>query len=308
MRVATIDIGTNSVLLLICERRAGEVVALEERATVTRLGQGVDKTRALAPAAVERTLTCLRAYAAIVAKYHVECIDVVGTSAMRDAAGATELRAAIGGIFATEPRVLSGTEEAELTFLGARSGLDAHDDDVVFDIGGGSTEIVQGRGGGGVGGLAFAESLDVGSVRMTERYMASEPITPVAVAAAQADIRAELAKFTAPACSRPPFGIAGTVTTLCAVAHRITPYDGARVHGATLSARDVYDTRIRLAALSAEARGRVPGLDPKRSDVIVAGALIVEAVLDWLGATEMRVSDRGVRWGLALRAFASRRL
>ncbi len=304
MRVATIDIGTNTVLLLVAERREdGALVAIDERATITRLGEGVDKARKFAPAAIARTEACLRDYAEAVRALGVDRIAIVGTSAMRDAEGGEELRAGILASFGVAPRVVSGPEEARLTFRGAVLGLpvDLRSNVAVFDIGGGSTEVVVGRMRDEPREpvLEYAHSFDVGSVRLTERHVRSDPPSSAE--------RAELLRAATEAfrgvpplpSGRPPAGIAGTVTTLAAVAMGMAVYDGARVHGRSLARRDLEKVVGDLAAMPLDARRKVAGMEPKRADVIVAGGVITLALLDHWGASELLVSDRGVRWGLA---------
>jgi exopolyphosphatase/guanosine-5'-triphosphate,3'-diphosphate pyrophosphatase len=290
MRVAAIDIGTNTTLLLVSETDdRGALISIREEATITRLGEGVDVARKLAPAAIERTNACLSRYAEIVRELGVEQVAVVGTSAMRDAGGGDEVRAKVRELFGVEARTISGEEEARLTFRGALLGLNVGESVSVFDIGGGSTEIVVGERGA----IVASKSFDVGSVRLTERH---------------GEDRAAIARAIDAAFAGDPVwrvgsgdvvGIAGTVTTLAAVALSMEPYDGARVHGHVMTRDEVAEVVERLAAMPLDERKRTRGLEPKRADVIVAGGMITLAVLDKLGAKSMIVSDRGVRWGLA---------
>jgi exopolyphosphatase/guanosine-5'-triphosphate,3'-diphosphate pyrophosphatase len=304
MRVAAIDIGTNSVLLLVAERRGDDVVPIVERATITRLGQGVDRTRTLAPEAVQRTLACLERYAEELRSAGASRVDAVGTSAMRDAAGGDAFVARARELLGVAPRVVSGEEEARLSFSGALSGLRLADGPVaVFDVGGGSTELIRGELTAGEPVVHAATSLDVGAVRLTERHIRSDPPSPPELDAVRADARRALASASFGDPGARLVGVAGTVTTLAAVARAIVPYDAARIHGATLTADELRATGTRLAALPVAERRRVPGLDPARADVIVAGAVLVDEVLraargDAHGA-ELVVSDRGVRWGVA---------
>lgn len=304
MRVAAIDIGTNTVLLLVAEMRDGVLVAVEEHATITRLGQGVDKTRQLAPAAVERTNACLDRYAEIVARLGVTKTDVVGTSAMRDAGGGDAVRTHVKARFGVDARTISGDEEARLTFAGALSGLSLPGAApggggrvVVFDIGGGSTEVVDGDRA--TRAISFAHSYDVGSVRLTERHVRSDPPSDAerdAVARAASDAFATVPPSVRGA---PVVGIAGTVTTLAAVSLGMTTYDGARVHGHTLPVSELERVVAMLVRVPLEERRTIAGLEPKRADVIVAGGLVALAFLRHVGAPALVVSDRGVRWGLA---------
>jgi exopolyphosphatase/guanosine-5'-triphosphate,3'-diphosphate pyrophosphatase len=300
MRVATIDIGTNTVLLLVAEGDAkGRLVAVEERATITRLGQGVDVTRELAPEAVARTNACLDEYADVVGRLGAERVAVVGTSAMRDAGGGEAVRAHVKARFGVDARTISGDEEARLTFDGALSGITTPGDDVVvFDIGGGSTEVVYGNRASGA--IAWAKSFDVGSVRLTERHVRSDPPTReerAAVLGTCEEVFAAVPSASQKACA--VIGIAGTITTLAAVSLGMSSYEGARVHGLTLPVAEIERVVDRLAGVPLEERKAIAGLEPKRADVIVAGGLIALAFLRRVEASAVTVSDRGVRWGLA---------
>jgi exopolyphosphatase/guanosine-5'-triphosphate,3'-diphosphate pyrophosphatase len=311
MRIGAIDIGTNTVLLLVAEMRGAELVAVEERATITRLGEGVDKSRELMPEAIARTSAALDAYAEITKRLGVEKMAVVGTSAMRDARGGEKIRAQIKTKFGIDARVLSGDEEARMTFAGALSGLSARpgfpsvsisesEDVAVFDIGGGSTEIVRGKNGV----IGYAHSFDIGSVRFTERYVKSDPPTPEEIETLKRAAADEFARAASIRASR-VVGIAGTVTTLAAVALKMADYDGARVHGHVMTREVIAKTVDRLASMPLENRQNVIGLEPKRADVIVAGGIIALAAMDALVADEIMISDRGVRWGLALELASS---
>jgi exopolyphosphatase / guanosine-5'-triphosphate,3'-diphosphate pyrophosphatase len=297
-RVGAIDIGTNSVLLLIAERRGDELVPLLERATITRLGQDVDRTRELAPEAVERTLDCLAGYAADLRARGVEHARAVGTSAMRDARGGQGFRERAAALLGFEPEVISGDEEARLSFVGGLSGLPiaVGEAAVVFDIGGGSTEIVRGRRG--EPRLDAAKSLDIGSVRLTERHVRRDPPAPEELASIDSDVSVALAGAPRIEGAR-LVGVAGTITTLAAIARAIEPYDAERVHGLELRLEELEEVAERLASLPLAERTKLPGLSPKRADVIVAGARIAVAVARASGAASLLVSDRGVRWGVA---------
>lgn len=312
-RAAVIDVGTNSVLLTIAREAARDGDADEasphvpelERSTITRLGEGVDRTRRLSPAAVDRTLACLRDYASLIEGGAVDRVALVGTSALRDAQGGEAFVRQASQIVGAPLRVISGEREAELTFRGALSGLTVVGSVVVFDIGGGSTEIIAGAVEGGSVGRALhataARSYDVGSVRLTERHVRSDPPRPEEVAAIRADVRALWASGELPGPSggaSTVVGVAGTVTTLAALALGLESYRPERVHGASLDAATVDQLAVRLASLPLTERQRLPGLEPRRADVIVAGAVLCAEVLRHLGASRLVVSDRGVRWGL----------
>ncbi|MCA9618805.1 MAG: Ppx/GppA family phosphatase [Myxococcales bacterium] len=304
MRVGAIDIGTNSVLLLIAERGSvgGGLTQVIDRATITRIGQGVDRTGMLADEAVARTLACIDDYAATLREHEVELVAAVATSAMRDAKGGERFLDGFEQRVGVRPEVISGDREAALTFRGALCGLEDRLTEArvaVFDVGGGSTEIIVGERGRGEAGIEAAISIDVGAVRMTERHVHGDPTTSEEVAAIREDVR----RLLAPAPDLhglPLVGVAGTVTTVAAVVGGVDPYDGSRVHGSRLSASDMAAVIDRLAACTLAERREIVGLDPKRADVILAGALVTDEVRARAGADSLMVSDRGVRWGLAL--------
>ncbi len=300
MRAAVIDVGTNSVLLLVAERRPdGSFVAVDERMEITRLGKGVDRTGELAPDAVEATVEALASFARAARQAGAEALSVTATSAARDARNGRlffdRAREAAG----VEVEVLSGDLEAELSYEAARADF-GPGPLAILDIGGGSTEVVVGEGER----LAFRRSFDVGAVRLTERHLASDPPSGAELAALRADLARAVADVPrAPAGAR-VVGIAGTVTTLCAISLGLDGYDGRLVHGKELPAPEVRALADRLAPLPLEARRHVPGLPPKRADTIVAGAEILLAVLERLGGRALTVSDKGIRWGLLARRYA----
>jgi exopolyphosphatase/guanosine-5'-triphosphate,3'-diphosphate pyrophosphatase len=301
MRVATVDIGTNTVLLLIAETTSGGLVAIEERATLTRLGQGVDETRVLHPEAVERTCACLTQYVERIQAHRVDRIAVVGTSAMRDAVGGSKIFELVASRLGTSVRVISGHEEARLMFAGSVSGLGELDSPLVaFDVGGGSTEVVRGvRARDGQTDLDYFESFDVGSVRLTERHPFSDPPSETELETTRTNVAAVFASIPVRAQGRPTIGTAGTVTTLAAISLGMTTYEPSRVHGYTMSVAKLEQVVARLAAATLAERKSLPGLHQGRADIIVAGGLVVLAILRQLEATDMRVSNRGLRWGLA---------
>jgi exopolyphosphatase / guanosine-5'-triphosphate,3'-diphosphate pyrophosphatase len=299
MRVATIDIGTNSVLLLVAESEGGALRPVLERATVTRLGEGVDRNRRLLDAACERSLACLSAYAAALRELEVSQLAAVGTSAMRDAAGGQAFVARAAEILGVAPRVIDGNEEARLTFAGALSGLPHTGEVTVFDIGGGSTEIIVGKSSASGRVIDAAVSLNIGSVRLFERHVRSDPPTGEEMQRVERDIALALLDAPKPEAKRILVGVAGTVTQLAALELELAPYDSTRVHGHTLTRSAVDRLATRLASLNLAQRCALPGMEPARADVLVVGSAIARAVLEWSGAAELVVSDRGVRWGLA---------
>lgn len=299
-RVATIDIGTNTVLMLIAEERDGELVALEDHAQITRLGYGVDRTKRLDDAAVERTLAALTSYAERARALGAAAISAVATSAARDAENGPEFRERAAAILGADVDVASGSREAILTFRGALGGLSiARGASVaVIDVGGGSTEIVVGRA---EGPIVFAHSYDVGSVRMTERHVLEDPPAATSLEAVRRDVRAT---FTTPAPPPGPFtavvAIAGTATTYAAIDLQLANYSDNPPHGHRMDVTQIETVAARLARLPLEERRHTTGLEPKRADVIVAGGIVLAEAARALGTTIVTVSDRGVRWGLAL--------
>ena len=300
-RFASIDIGTNSVLLLVAERGPdGRFAAMLERAEITRLGRGVDKSRTLAPEAIEDTLKVLESYTAEARALGARAIAATATSAARDASNGSEFLRAVAERTGVKVEIIAGEEEARLAFASAWADFGGEGPLVVLDIGGGSTEFIYGDSAGAV---TFRRSFDVGSVRLTERWIASDPPSAEERAKITAHLDETFLQLPAPPVGAHLVGVAGTVTTICAVARAIDPYDAARVHGARLTAIEVSSTLDRLCALPLADRRALPGLQPKRADVIPAGALILEAAARRLGANEVRVSDRGLRWGLLVDRF-----
>lgn len=313
--VAAIDIGTNSVLLTIADT-SGQPV--EEHAEITRIGEGCDANGFLLEAAIERTLACIERYAQAISRRGATRVAIVATSATRDAANGAEFCRRVEAITGCPPEIVSGHREAELTFRGALSGLTSAPggasrasgtsaphigrDICVFDIGGGSTELIRGRSLHGPAADSFEiadrTSLDIGSVRLTERFLASDPPTDRELDAVRDEVWGALAVVTPPASHECLVGVAGTVTTLCAIAQQIEPYDSALIHGQSLTRKSVQDLIERLARLPLHERRELVGLEPKRADVIVAGAILAELILSWAGSADCTVSDRGVRWGL----------
>jgi exopolyphosphatase/guanosine-5'-triphosphate,3'-diphosphate pyrophosphatase len=299
MRIATIDIGTNTVLLLVAESEGGALRPVVERATVTRLGEGVDRNHRLLPEARDRTLRCLAQYAELLRELGVTRLDAVGTSAMRDATGSEELVARAAEILGLPPRVIDGNEEARLTFAGALSGLPITGPVTVFDIGGGSTEIVSGAFSDTERHITACVSLDIGSVRLFERHAHSDPPSEAELSRIERDIALALRDVPKPTTFATLVGVAGTVTQLAALELELERYDAARVHGRALARSTVERLTAQLAVATVAERRAMPGMEPSRADVIVVGSAIARAVLQWANAETLIVSDRGVRWGLA---------
>ena len=298
MRVAAIDVGTNSTRLLVAEELADGFRALERRLTITRLGQDVDRRRVLAPEALERTLACIAEYAATCGEYEVSRLRVTGTSAVRDARNREDFFEGVRRLTGTEPEVLTGDAEARATFLGALSDLPAGDPVLVVDIGGGSTELVS-----GVDEPEHLVSLDVGSVRLLEKHLGSDPPSAGELEALRSEVSAALAEvkgFLAVPAGARLVGVAGSVTQLAAIKAGTLVYDPDVTHHSVLSHGDVRRLARRLAELPYEKRKRVRGLDPGRVDVIVPGAEILLAVMEAFDAPEVLVSEKDILDGLVI--------
>jgi exopolyphosphatase/guanosine-5'-triphosphate,3'-diphosphate pyrophosphatase len=294
--LATIDIGTNTTLLLVARvHDDGRLERVDERAEITRLGRGIGAGGALGAEGIRATLAALREYAEL-ARAHGARIAAVGTEALRRAPNGPDFLAPGAQILGVPIEVIDGEREAALTFRAViESFPDAREGGlIVVDIGGGSTEIVlaqQGR-------QTLARSLPLGSVRLTEQNVRHDPVTADELAAVRAAVASGLAGITFPG-DATLVGVAGTVTSLAAMAESMATYDPARVHGYRLAGDQLAAQIARLAGSSQADRERMIGLDPRRADVILAGAIILEGIAGAAGAAAVRVSDRGIRWGLA---------
>lgn len=308
-RHAAIDVGTNTVLLVVAERRDGRLEPVVERAEITRLGRGVDATGRLAPEAIRETAETLGRFAAEARALGARRITCVATSAARDAANGPEFFEAVRAAAGLVPEVISGDEEARLVYgsawrdfgltLGGPDPLPPGSPLAVLDVGGGSTEFTFGDGPVPRG----RTSVRVGAVRLTERHVRLDPIPLSELLVLREAAREALAPLASleglgDLSGARLVGVAGTVTTLCAVLQELPVYDAARVHGATMLLDELDALVARLAALSIPERQRLPGMEPKRADVIVAGGIVVAEAMRLTGFDRLIVSDRGVRWGL----------
>jgi len=307
---ATIDIGTNTTLLLVgraarSDPRAGGVEVLAERAEITRLGRGIGTSGVLGSAGIAATLDVLREYAAI-ARTHGATIAAIGTEGLRRASNARAFLDPAREILGRDVEVIGGEREAALTFRAvAESFPEATGGDaalVVVDIGGGSTEIIVAERGV----VRLRTSLQIGSVRLTERHIRNDPPRADELAATREEIAGALAPVTELAALAHPrlVGVAGTVTSLAAMVQALASYDPARVHGFELT-RAALDSQIaRLSQSTQPEREKIVGLDPRRADVILAGALILQAIAARATVDAVLVSDRGIRWGLLYELIA----
>jgi exopolyphosphatase/guanosine-5'-triphosphate,3'-diphosphate pyrophosphatase len=301
MNVAVVDIGSNSTRLLIAELADHRVTELVRRSEVTRLGAGVDADGRLRDDAMERVFTTLASYRSEIDQYECENAVAVLTSAVRDSANGAQFAEQVRDRFGLEPHVLSGDDEAQLTFVGATSERDSSDltPTLVLDIGGGSTEVVIGAGSE----VVFHVSTQAGVVRQTERHLHDDPPPQGQRDELAADVR-RILRDAVPESRRDTvqrgIAVAGTATSLAAIAQELDPYDPARVHGYRLSAAECDRILGELSRMPLAERRRVPGLHPDRAPTIVAGVVILREVLSLFGLQEIEISEHDILRGAAL--------
>jgi exopolyphosphatase / guanosine-5'-triphosphate,3'-diphosphate pyrophosphatase len=307
MRVAVVDIGTNSTRLLVADVAGGSVTdELARESIVTRLGQGVDASGRLAPEAMDRVFAVLERYRARIDELGVERTVAVLTSAVRDSENGEEFRTAVRERYGLDARVLEGTEEAELTFLGATSERPADQDDgaiVVIDIGGGSTEFVIGRSNE----VRFHTSLQAGVVRMTERHLHHDPPRPEELEALTDDVRTTIAGGVPEeqrAQATHAVAVAGTATMAAAMDLELEPYDPKKVHGHTVTVDTLTGLRDELASKTNDERRQRRGLHPDRAPTIVAGMAMLRECAVAFELDSVEVSEHDILRGAALRRAA----
>ena len=302
MRVAVVDIGTNSTRLLIADVEGGTVREIERRTSVTSLGRGVDLTHKLCSDAIESVCNVIGDYKARWEELGAEKVVAIATSAVRDAVNRDAFIAELRELFGLDARLLSGEEEAHLTYLGATAEREGGEATLVFDIGGGSTELVVGSGRD----VTFHVSLQAGTIRQSERHLSSDPPDPHELEELADDVRALVddAVAAAGAGDRPlrAIAVAGTPTSLAAIDQELDPYDPRRVHGYRLGLQKIQRIYSRLAALPLAERLRIPGLHPGRAPTIVAGTVILVQVMRAFALEEIEVSEQDILHGSALSA------
>ena len=299
-----VDMGTNSTRLLVADVEDGEVKELERRSTVTRLGRGVDTSRQLATEAIEDVVSAVGEYIKLYEPLEPDVVLALATSAVRDAENSGAFIAELRERFALNARILTGEEEARLTYVGAVAGRAPSDGTLVIDIGGGSTEIVVGSGRE----MAFHTSLQLGTVRHTERHIRNDPPTAPELEALAEDIRKQLFAELAAADFfeiHTGIAVAGTPTSLAAIDQELDPYDPERVHGYVLSLDAIQHMYSMLSGKSLEERLNVPGLHPGRAPTIVAGVVILIQAMRAFGLQEIEVSEHDILYGAALEAAGS---
>ncbi|HLH76219.1 MAG TPA: Ppx/GppA phosphatase family protein [Candidatus Binataceae bacterium] len=307
MKLAALDVGTNTVLMLVVQADPNDtIVPLADLARITRLGAGVERTGALDSDAAARTLDTIAEFVEQARALGARRFLTAATSALREARDGAQFIARVRARCAVELNVISGEEEAALNYQAALDGLHLSPQAplLIIDIGGGSTEFIASQPGQP---LRLA-SLPIGSVRLTERLVRHDPPTEEERQALIAAVDSQLATLGWPKITLPTtVGVAGTVTTIAALALGLTSYDGARVHGAVLSRAQIQTTVARLLSLTTEQRRQLPTMVEGRADVICAGGLILERALAWFAQDELVASDQGVRWGLVYRDLSHAR-
>ncbi len=308
-RFAAIDVGTNTILLLVAELDAdGTFRVLEDRAEITRLGKGVDRTRLIGAQGEKRSIEVLRSYIEACERLGVAEIAAVGTSVLRDARNGAEFQKRVKQELGVDLRVLSGEEEALYSYRAVQKGLALEGRELlVVDVGGGSTELIWGRDGR----LHRWASLDLGSVRLTERYLPSDPVLEAECAqlatAVDQELQRSLGDWRNGGRFQAMVGIAGTFTTLAAIEKGLTQYSHSQVHGSFLTRAEIDRQLTLFKTKTVAARREIPGLEPERADVILAGALLIDRVLEFFRIEEVVVSDQGVRFGLLYEKLSNQR-
>jgi exopolyphosphatase/guanosine-5'-triphosphate,3'-diphosphate pyrophosphatase len=301
MRVAVVDIGTNSTRLLIAEVSDGRVETIERDSNVTRLGEGVDSSGRLSEEAIERVLRVCSDYRKAIDKHSAEETVAVLTAAVRDAENGPEFEATIRDRFGFEAQTISGEREARLTYLGATSHRKDELPLLVIDIGGGSTEFVVGRRGE----VDFHVSTDAGSVRFTERTLHTDPPTEEELENCRRGVREEIERSVPQEVRRGAvdgIAVAGTATQFAAIDLELDPYDPERVEGYRLGFSSCERILAELAALPLEERRQVKGLDPDRAPMIVAGGIILREAMRCFGFDSLEISEHDILEGAALEA------
>jgi exopolyphosphatase/guanosine-5'-triphosphate,3'-diphosphate pyrophosphatase len=300
-RVAAVDLGTNSTRLLVADVEDGKIVDVARETHVTRLGEGVDQRRRLLPVPVTRVRNVLTDYRRTLESLGAERTLAIATSAIRDAENGESFLGEIEWSYGFATQLLSGHDEALMMFRGVTAERELDAGTVIVDVGGGSTELVAGE----PDGVRWHDSLDIGSVRLTERFLRSDPPTKDELDACADAVRALLAERVPDELrsgTRSAVGVAGTITSIAALALGLKEYDRDRVHGFELTAEALEEQLRRLASVPLEERRGMRPLDPDRAPVIVAGAVIVRKALAFFGLDALEISERDILDGAALAA------
>ena len=307
IRLSAIDIGTNTILMLIADvSRDGTIHVIRDEHIIARLGRGVDANHRILPETFDRVLGYLAEYKRIHEAEHADRLIACGTSALRDAANGSDFIDFIRTRLGFEISVLSGDEEAHLTYLGGISEFlkpDRQQNFVVLDIGGGSTELVSGRGTS----VQSKVSLDIGSVRLTERFLKASPPATDDFERARDYVKLHLHSLVQTSTETQCIGVAGTLTTLASIDLQLRAYDRNRVSGHVLGLETIKGILERLKEKNLEELKAIPQILPQRADIIVAGILILSEVMNQIGINEIAVSDRGLRYGIVMREAEAQR-
>ena len=301
-RKAIIDIGSNSIKFFVGELAADRTIkTVLDTNDIARLGEGLDSTGAISPEAMERNVASVAAFAKQAKELGADRIVSVGTMALRKASNSAEFVEKVKKTCGIEVQIIPGEEEARLSYLAILSGLPLEKDAdlVVFDTGGGSTEFIYGKGTQ----MVKRFSVNLGAVRITENYLKADPVSPADVQAAIAQIDKEFKEAGVNGKPAQLVGMGGTVTSMGAVKHKMVKYDPSVIQGSRLTKKDIEEQIEEYSKRTVEQRKELPGLQPKRADVILAGACILKVITDRLGADGLTISDRGLRHGLAFDLF-----
>jgi exopolyphosphatase/guanosine-5'-triphosphate,3'-diphosphate pyrophosphatase len=300
-RKAIIDIGSNSIKFFVGELAEDKTIkTVLDTNDIARLGEDLDKTGMINPEPMKRNVEAVARFAQQARELGADQIVAVGTMALRKASNSAEFVKKVKEACDVDVNIIPGEEEARLSYLAILSGLPVGDEDlVIFDTGGGSTEFIYGHGTE----LIKRFSVNLGSVRITENYLKADPVSAEDVKAAIAQIDKEFAEAGVEGKPKKLVGMGGTVTSMGAVKHKMIKYDPDVIQGSTLTRADIEDQIKEYSSRSVEQRKELPGLQPKRADVILAGACILKVITDRLGCDALTISDRGVRHGLAFDLF-----
>ncbi|MGN0158822.1 MAG: hypothetical protein ACI39W_06760 [Brotaphodocola sp.] len=301
-RVGIIDIGSNSIKFFVGEKgEDGTIKTIVDKNDIARLGEGLRETGRISDEALERNAQSVAAFAAEAKENGAEKIVSVGTMALRSAANSADFVARVKELCGVEVQIIPGEEEARLSYLAILSGMPVPDGDlVIFDTGGGSTEFIFGKGTE----LIKRFSVNLGAIRITEKFFTEDPVAEGSVAAAVKEIDEEFAAAGVEGTPVKLVGMGGTVTSMGAVKHKMVKYDPNVIQGSILTKADIEEQIEEYSKRTIEQRRELPGLQPKRADVILAGACILKDITERLGVDELTISDRGLRHGLAFDLFS----
>lgn len=301
-RVGIIDIGSNSIKFFVGEKcEDGTIKTIIDKNDIARLGEGLRETGRISDEALERNAQSVAAFAAEAKENGADTIVSVGTMALRSAANSADFVARVKELCGVEVQIIPGEEEARLSYLAILSGMPVPDGDlIIFDTGGGSTEFIFGKGTE----LVKRFSVDLGAIRITEKFFSDDPVAAGSVEAAIAEIDKDFAAAGVEGKPVKLVGMGGTVTSMGAVKHKMVKYDPNVIQGSALTKADIDEQIAEYSKRTVEQRRELPGLQPKRADVILAGACILKDITERLGVDELTISDRGLRHGLAFDLFS----